>query len=154
MRGEIDVVTMGSFRRRHERHRGRDQSALSGERLGAAQFAAEVHPQVVCRTAAETRGGQLSDFFAPADGGNPSPQRCITFVEDRRHDDEALIAAVGIDDVQYAIVEEDTFNASRHFRTTMRNARSLSSRRYRASGCCTWDMKLRDEAEAFHTHHA
>ena len=39
----------------------------------------------------------------------------VTFVEDIRNDDESLIAAVGDDDVQYAIVEEDTFNASRHF---------------------------------------
>ena len=77
----------------------------------------------------------------------------ITFVEDERHDDETLIAAVGDDDVQYAIVG-GTPSTRAGISTTMRNARSLSSRRYRASGCCTWDMKLRDEAEAFFTHHA
>ena len=39
----------------------------------------------------------------------------IAFVEDDKNDDESLMAAVGDDEVQYAIIEEDTYNASRHF---------------------------------------
>ena len=39
----------------------------------------------------------------------------VLFVEDTKNDDESLISAVGDDDVEYAIVEEDTYNASRHF---------------------------------------
>jgi membrane-bound lytic murein transglycosylase F len=42
---------------------------------------------------------------------NPS----ILFVLDTKLDDESLIAAVGDEEVEYAIVEEDTYNASRHF---------------------------------------
>lgn len=39
----------------------------------------------------------------------------IEFVADPNRDDEALMLAVGNDEVPYALVEEDTFNASRHF---------------------------------------
>lgn len=39
----------------------------------------------------------------------------VEFVIDNRHDDEALMASVGADEMPYAIVEEDTFNSSRHF---------------------------------------
>jgi membrane-bound lytic murein transglycosylase F len=39
----------------------------------------------------------------------------ITFIEDTKLDDESLIGAVGDEEVDYAIVEEDTYNASRHF---------------------------------------
>ena len=92
-------------------------------------------------------------FFAPADGGNLSPQRWHHLCRRRAPRRRSLIAAVGDDDVQYAIVG-DTFQREPAFPTTMRNAHSLFSRRYRASGCLHKDMKLRDEAEAFHTHHA
>jgi membrane-bound lytic murein transglycosylase F len=39
----------------------------------------------------------------------------IEFVVDTRNDDETLMAAVGDDEVPYAIVEEDTFNSAKHF---------------------------------------
>jgi membrane-bound lytic murein transglycosylase F len=42
---------------------------------------------------------------------NPS----VEFLVDANNDDETLIAAVGEDEIAYAIVEDDTFNASRHF---------------------------------------
>lgn len=73
----------------------------------------------------------------------------IEFVVDARHDDEALIASVGDDETPYAMIEEDTFNASRHFHYDTQRAfvaqppvqRSWLFRGERA--------ELRDEADLF-----
>ena len=147
MRGEIDVVTMG----------------VSADGMSATEVATKTRyqesgwccsirrrssPQIVCRTAAKRVVVSLG-FFAPADGGNRRRNAGITFVEDERHDDEALIAAVGDDDVQYAIVEEDTFNASRHFHYDAQRAFTVQPALSRVWLFGTKDMKLRDEARHF-----
>lgn len=75
----------------------------------------------------------------------------IVFVEDERHDDEALIAAVGDDDLQYVIVEEDTFNASRHFHYDAQRAFVVQPPLSRVWLFADKDAHLRAEADAFLT---
>ena len=75
----------------------------------------------------------------------------ITFVEDSKLDDESLIAAVGDEDVDYAIVEEDTYNASRHFHYDAQRAFLVQPALPRVWLFAHDEGKLRDEANAFLT---
>ena len=75
----------------------------------------------------------------------------ITFVEDTKLDDESLIAAVGDQDVDYAIVEEDTYNASRHFHYDAQRAFMVQAALPRVWLFAHDQGKLRDEANAFLT---
>ena len=75
----------------------------------------------------------------------------ITFVEDIKLDDESLIAAVGDQDVDYAIVEEDTYNASRHFHYDAQRAFIVQAALPRVWLFGHHEGKLRDEANAFLT---
>ena len=75
----------------------------------------------------------------------------ITFVEDGKNDDESLMAAVGDDDVQYAIVEEDTFNASRHFHYDAQRAFIVQPPMSRVWLFAHDGMLVRDSANAFLT---
>ena len=75
----------------------------------------------------------------------------ITFVEDVKLDDESLIAAVGDQEVDYAIVEEDTYNASRHFHYDAQRAFLVQPALPRVWLFSQHGAKLRDEADAFLT---
>ncbi len=75
----------------------------------------------------------------------------IEFVVDPQSDDESLIAAVGDDEIAYAIVEEDTFNASRHFHYDTQRAFVVQPPVQRAWIFPTDKSALRDEADAFLT---
>ena len=75
----------------------------------------------------------------------------ITFVEDTKNDDESLISAVGDDDVQYAIVEEDTFNASRHFHFDAQRAFIVQPAMPRVWLFSSNAKAVRDSANAFLT---
>lgn len=73
----------------------------------------------------------------------------IAYELDAASDDEALIAAVGDDEVPYAIVEEDTFNASRHIYYDTRRAFVVQPSVQRAWIFGVDNLALRDEADAF-----
>jgi membrane-bound lytic murein transglycosylase F len=75
----------------------------------------------------------------------------LLFVEDDKHDDESLIAAVGDDDVEYAIVEEDTYNASRHFHYDAQRAFVVQPALSRVWLFAHGSEKTRDDANAFLT---
>ena len=75
----------------------------------------------------------------------------VLFVEDDKHDDESLIAAIGDNDVQYAIVEEDTYNASRHFHYDAQRAFVVQPALSRVWLFAHGEDKLRDDANAFLT---
>jgi membrane-bound lytic murein transglycosylase F len=75
----------------------------------------------------------------------------ITFVEDSKNDDESLIAAVGDEEVDYALVEEDTFNASRHFHYDAQRAFLAQPPLSRVWLFPAGAESLRDEANAFLT---
>lgn len=75
----------------------------------------------------------------------------IQFVEDVKLDDESLIAAVGDEDVDYAIVEEDTYNASRHFHYDAQRAFTVQPALQRVWLFANDETRLRDEANAFLT---
>jgi membrane-bound lytic murein transglycosylase F len=73
----------------------------------------------------------------------------VEFVNDEKNDDESLMAAVGNDELPYAIVEEDTFNASRHFHYDTQRAfivQPALARQWLFSQNAT---ALRDEADSF-----
>ncbi len=73
----------------------------------------------------------------------------IEFVVDLRNDDESLLAAVGDDEVPYAIVEEDTFNASRHFHYDTQRAFVVQAPLPRVWRFAANASPLRDEADRF-----
>ena len=75
----------------------------------------------------------------------------IAFIEDAKLDDESLIAAVGDQEVDYAIVEEDTYNASRHFHYDAQRAFLVQPALARVWLFSHNGMRLRDEANAFLT---
>ena len=75
----------------------------------------------------------------------------VSFVEDNKNDDETLIAAVGDEDVDYAIVEEDTYNASRHFHYDAQRAFSVQPALARVWLFPHGAETLRDAANAFLT---
>ena len=75
----------------------------------------------------------------------------IQFVEDLKFDDESLIAAVGDEDVDYAIVEDDTYNASRHFHYDAQRAFTVQPPLQRVWLFAHDETRLRDEANAFLT---
>lgn len=75
----------------------------------------------------------------------------IQFTEDVKLDDESLIAAVGDQEVDYAIVEEDTYNASRHFHYDAQRAFVVQPALSRAWLFSHDGARLRDEANAFLT---
>jgi len=75
----------------------------------------------------------------------------VLFVEDAKHDDESLISAVGDDEVQYAIVEEDTFNASRHFHYDAQRAFIVQPAMSRVWLFAHNATTMRDNANAFLT---
>jgi membrane-bound lytic murein transglycosylase F len=73
----------------------------------------------------------------------------IDFVADTANDDESLMAAVGDDEVPYAIVEDDTFNASRHFHFDTQRAFSVQPSMQRAWLFSINAQPLRDDADQF-----
>ena len=75
----------------------------------------------------------------------------IIFVEDAKLDDESLIAAVGDQEIDYAIVEEDTYNASRHFHYDAQRAFLVQPALPRVWLFSHHSARLRDEANAFLT---
>ncbi len=151
MRGEIDVVTMGvsadGMSATEVATRARYQESgwvlLNSPQKFTPKSFAELLPKRVVVSSRIFSHPQMAEIRRRNAG--------ITFVEDERHDDEALIAAVGDDDVQYAIVEEDTFNASRHFHYDAQRAFTVQPALSRVWLFAHKDMKLRDEAEAFLT---
>jgi len=151
MRGEVDVVTMGvsadglSATELATKARYQDSAWLllhSPQKFTPKSFA-ELLPKRVVVSSRIFNHPRMEDIRRKNAG--------IAFVEDTRNDDEALIAAVGDDDVQYAILEEDTFNASRHFHYDAQRAFVVQPPLAR-----TWlfghdERKLRDDADAFLT---
>jgi membrane-bound lytic murein transglycosylase F len=83
--------------------------------------------------------------FATIQKQNPK----VEFVADTRNDDEALIASVGDDEVPYAIVEDDTFNASRHFHYDTQRAFTVQPPLSRVWLFASRSESLRDEADQF-----
>ncbi len=75
----------------------------------------------------------------------------VLFVEDTKNDDESLISAVGDDDVQYAIVEEDAYNASRHFHYDAQRAFVVQAPMSRVWLFAHHALAERDSANAFLT---
>lgn len=78
----------------------------------------------------------------------------ITFVEDDKHDDESLMAAVGDDDVPYALVEDDAYSVSRHFHYDAQRAfvvQPAMSRAWLFSSAGKEGAALRADANAFLT---
>ena len=75
----------------------------------------------------------------------------MTFVEDSKNDDESLIAAVGDEEVDYAIVEEDTYNVSRHFHYDAQRAFVVQPPLARVWLFPHGADALRDDANAFLT---
>jgi membrane-bound lytic murein transglycosylase F len=73
----------------------------------------------------------------------------VEFVVDTRNDDGSLMAAVGDDEVPYAIVEEDTFNASRHFHYDTQRAFVVQPPLARVWRFASNASALRDEADLF-----
>jgi membrane-bound lytic murein transglycosylase F len=73
----------------------------------------------------------------------------VEFVADEKNDDESLLAAVGNDEVPYAIVEEDTFNASRHFHYDTQRAFVVQPALARQWLFQQDAVSLRDEADRF-----
>ncbi len=114
-RGEVDVVAMGN----------------TADGLSATELATKARYQesawVLLNSPQKFTPKSLGDIFPkrivvssrifthPRMAELRRKNAAITFVEDTKNDDESLISAVGDDEVQYAILEEDTFNASRHF---------------------------------------
>jgi membrane-bound lytic murein transglycosylase F len=73
----------------------------------------------------------------------------IAFEVDAANDDETLMAAVGDDEVPYAIVEDDTFNASRHFHFDTQRAFSVQTPLKRVWLFSAGAQSLRDDADNF-----
>ncbi len=73
----------------------------------------------------------------------------VTFEIDAGNDDETLMAAVGDDEVPYAIVEDDTFNASRHFHFDTQRAFSVQTPLQRVWLFSIDAQTLRDDADNF-----
>jgi membrane-bound lytic murein transglycosylase F len=73
----------------------------------------------------------------------------VEFVNDEKNDDESLMAAIGNDELPYAIVEEDTFNASRHFHYDTQRAFIVQPALARQWLFWKNATALRDEADSF-----
>ena len=78
-------------------------------------------------------------------------QAGVLFVEDTKNDDESLISTVGDDDEPYAIVEEDTYNASRHFHYDVQRAFAVQPPMSRVWLFSQDALAERDSANAFLT---
>jgi membrane-bound lytic murein transglycosylase F len=150
-RGEVDVVAMGNTadglsstevatKARYE------ESAwvlLNSPQKFTPKSLAEVFPKRIVVSSRIYTHPRMTELRRK----NPA----ITFVEDTKNDDESLISAVGDDEVQYAILEEDTFNASRHFHYDAQRAFVVQPAMPRAWLFAHNATAARDNANAFLT---
>jgi membrane-bound lytic murein transglycosylase F len=151
LRGEVDVVAMGvtadnlSATELPTRARYHESSWIllnSPQKFTPKSFAELLPKRVVVssRIFSHPRMAELRRRNAT-----------IQFVEDSKLDDETMIAAVGDQEVDYAIVEEDTYNASRHFHYDAQRAFVVQPALSRVWLFSHEVAKLRDEANAFLT---
>lgn len=150
-RDEVDVVAMGNtadgLSATEVATKARYQESawvlLNSPQKLTPRSLAEVSPKrvvVSSRIYTHPRMAELRRKYAP-----------VLFVEDSKNDDESLIAAVGDDEVQYAIVEEDTFNASRHFHYDAQRAFVVQPTMSRVWLFAHNATTVRDNANAFLT---
>ncbi len=148
-RGELDIVAMG----------------ISNNASNASELATKItyHESawIMLHTPQKFQPKSLNDLlpkrvvvssrifshprFAPIIAKHPK----VEFVNDEKNDDEALMAAVGNDEVPYAIVEEDAFNASRHFHYDTQRAFVVQPSLSRGWLFAANASALRDEADRF-----
>ena len=150
-RGEVDVVAMGNTAdglsatelATKARYQESAWVLLNSPQKFTPRSFAEVSPK---RVAVSSR-----IYTHPRMAELRRKHATVLFVEDTKNDDESLIAAVGDDEVQYAIVEEDTFNASRHFHYDAQRAFIVQPAMSRVWLFAHHAATVRDNANAFLT---
>jgi membrane-bound lytic murein transglycosylase F len=151
LRGEVDVVTMGvsadglSATELPTKARYHDSAwiVLNSPQKNSPRSLSELSPKRVLVSSRIFSHPRMVELRRKNAG--------IVFVEDAKLDDESLIAAVGDEDVDYAIVEEDTYNASRHFHYDAQRAFIVQPALQRVWLFAHDRAALRDEANAFLT---
>ncbi len=151
LRGEVDVVAMGNtvdgLSTTEIATKARYQESawvlLNSPQKFTPKSLAEVFPKRVVVSSRIYTHPRMTELRRK----NPT----ISFVEDTKNDDESLISAVGDDEVQYAIVEEDTFNASRHFHYDAQRAFVVQPAMSRVWLFAHDATAVRDSANAFLT---
>ncbi len=151
LRGEVDAVAMGisgdglSATELATKARYQDSGwiLLNSPRKFTPRGFAELLPKRVVVSSRVFNHPRMADIRRR--------NAAISFVEDTKNDDESLIAAVGDEDVDYAIVEEDTYNASRHFHYDAQRAFTVQSALSRVWLFPHGSEALRDAANAFLT---
>lgn len=152
MRGEVDVVTMGvagaalsaTELATTARYQDSGWIVLSSPRKFTPRSLADIQPKQVVVSSRIFSHSRMADLRRR----NPG----ITFVEDEKHDDESLMAAVGDDDVPYALVEDDAYSVSRHFHYDAQRAFVVQpplSRVWLFSSAGDDGVALRADANAF-----
>lgn len=149
--GEVDVVAMGVTAdavgpgeiATRARYHESGWVLLNSPQKFTPRSLAEIKPKEVTVSARLVGHPKLAELRRR----NPG----INFVEDARNDDESLITAVGDDEVQYALLEDDTFEASRHFHYDAQRAFVVQSPSPRVWLFQSHGHALRDEANAFLT---
>ena len=150
-RGEVDVVAMGNTAdglsatelATKARYQESAWVLLNSPQKFTPRSFAEVSPK---RVAVSSR-----IYTHPRMAELRRKHATVLFVEDTKNDDESLIAAVGDDEVQYAIVEGDTFNASRHFHYDAQRAFIVQPAMSRVWLFAHHAATVRDNANAFLT---
>ena len=151
LRGEVDVVAMGisadglSATELATKARYEDSGwiLLNSPHKPSPRTLGELSPKRVLVSSRIFTHPRMADIRRK--------NAAISFVEDSKNDDESLIAAVGDEEVDYAIVEEDTYNASRHFHYDAQRAFSVQPALSRVWLFPHGAETLRDAANAFLT---
>ena len=151
LRGEVDVVAMGNTAEglsaselaTKARYQESGWVLLNSPQKFTPRSFAEIAPKRVVVSSRIYTHPRMAELKRRNAG--------ISFIEDDKNDDESLIAAVGDDDIQYALVEEDTFNASRHFHYDTQRAFVVQSPMSRVWLFSHDGVALRDSANAFLT---
>jgi len=151
LRGEVDVVAMGTTADglsatelpTKARYQESGWIVLSSPQKNTPRSFGELLPKRASVSSRIFSSPRMSELRKR----NPN----IAFVEDDKHDDESLIAAVGDGEVDYALVEEDTYAASRHFHYDAQRAFVAQPAQPRVWLFAYGESKLRDDANAFLT---
>jgi membrane-bound lytic murein transglycosylase F len=151
MRGEVDAVTMGisadglSATELATKARYAESAwiLLNSPQKFSPRSLADLNPKRVVVSSRIYNHPRLADIRRHNAG--------ISFVEDVKNDDETLIAAVGDEEIEYALIEEDTYNASRHFHYDAQRAFVVQPALSRVWLFAHDRQALRDEANAFLT---
>ncbi len=151
LRGEVDLVAMGTTAENlsatelptKARYQESGWILLSSPQKNIPRSLGDLLPK---RVAVSSR-----IFSSPRLTELRRRNAAIAFVEDDKSDDESLIAAVGDGDIDYALIEEDTYAASRHFHYDAQRAFAVQPAQARIWLFAYGESKLRDEANAFLT---